>query len=337
MSVATVGTRLADLVDEAVVRHLGAGHTRRVVIAMSKDDNPKATVLVFPAGARHPALAIKAAATPGAQLSVEREAQALRELARLDPGLVGGTVPRLLEVQAVAGHTLLVATAQRGTPMSTGYHRWRHTASSWQVGDDFRAAASWLGLLGGVARISHAPEGWADRLTARWPGDPAAMECASEAERLEEALGTGAGSVVHGDFWCGNVMRERGLVSGVVDWEHACFGGDPIRDRVRFALAYTLYLDRHSREGVRVAGHRGLSAGPWGNPVRYLLTGRGWYPELVSAFIADGLVATGRSPALWRAALVLGLVEVAALADHPEFARQHLELAAELSPGAVRP
>ena len=335
MSVATVGTELADLVDEAVLRHLGSEPTRRVVIAMSKDDNPKATVLVFRAGGRNPALAIKAATTPGAQASVEREAQALRELQRLDPGLVGGTVPRLVELYGHAGHTLLVATAQGGMPMSTGYHRWRHTASSHQVGTDFRDAAAWLERLAGVASLTHEVEGWAHRLTTRWPGDGVATSCGATAERLEDELRTDVGSVVHGDFWCGNVMRERGVVSGVVDWEHARFGADPVRDRVRFALGYTLYLDRHSRPGVHVAGHRGLSAGAWGNPVRYLLTGRGWYPDLVAAFVGEGLAATGRSRALWRPALLLGLVEVATLADHPEFARQHLDLVAELSPGVV--
>ena len=54
--------------------------------------------------------------------------------------------------------------------------------------------------------------------------------------------------VMHGDFWCGNILRSGGRhrrrrlgARGL--------GGDPLRDRARFALAYTLYLDRHTARG----------------------------------------------------------------------------------------
>ena len=61
---------------------------------------------------------------------------------------------------------------------------------------------------------------------------------------------------MHGDFWFGNLLTRDGVVSGVVDWEHAAAQGSPLRDAVRFVLSYSLYLDRHTRPGRRVLGHR---------------------------------------------------------------------------------
>jgi len=157
-------------------------------------------------------------------------------------------------------------------------------------------------------------------------------ECAAAATQSIETEFEDADlcGIVHGDFWCGNILQTAGVVSGVVDWEHAVVGGDPVRDRVRFALSYSLYLDRHTRAGSPVHGHAGLRAGPWGAGVRYALRGRGWYPELVAGFVGDGLVATGRSRELWREAMLTGLAEIAVRSDHGGFARQRLELLGEL-------
>jgi hypothetical protein len=330
VSASLVEAGLGDLVHDAVQHHIRGVPTSLVVVAMSRDENPKATVLAFPHRSGFPTLVVKVAMTPGARWSVEREAEALRRLAQLDPGMVGGTVPSLLELQHHDGQTLFVSTAKQGVPYSTDYHRWRHTSSTHRVSADFAAAAAWLDALAERADLPCLPTTWPARLRARWPEDPLADGVAELAGRLEEALAIDRGTVVHGDYWCGNLLRSRGAVSGVVDWEHADFGADPVRDRVRFVVSYTLYLDRHTRPGARVAGHPGLVAGAWGEPLRHLVAGHGWYPELVSRFIGAGLVSTGREGNLWRAAVVLGLVEAAALGDHPAFARQHLVLAGEL-------
>ena len=42
-------------------------------------------------------------------------------------------------------------------------------------------------------------------------------------------------SMVHGDFWPGNLLVDRGRVLGVIDWEHARLTGSPARDLARFA------------------------------------------------------------------------------------------------------
>lgn len=326
---------VAPLVTDVVRAVLGPARTRSVVIGMSKDENPKATVLVQPDGASAPSLAIKVGMTPGAGEAVLREAAALQSLEQADPALVHGTVPRCLEVRTSGGHAVLVTSVCPGVPLSTTYHRWRHTARAERVRADFTAAATWLddlGRLPGQGGDPRADGAWSERIRSRWPGDEAAEEVALAVADRRDRIGAIDGStagMVHGDFWCGNVLHLDGAVTGVVDWEHARQDGDPLRDRVRFALAYALYLDRHTASGHRVAGHPGLVAGPWGEPVRHLLRGSGWFPELVAGFVGEGLSVTGRDPAHWPDALLLGLAEVAALSDHPAFARQHLELARE--------
>lgn len=333
-------TLLSDLVTEVVRDVLGAGPIRSAVVAMSRDENPKATVLVRPERAHAPSIAVKVGLTKGAARAVLREADVLRRLEQLDPTRVHGTVPGCLDVRTTGEHAVLVSSACPGVPLSTTYHRWRHTATSARVRADFAAAAAWLadlGRLDGESGVPDAARGrtdWPERVRRRWPDDEVAERVAAAVSERRDRIGHDGTSwptgVVHGDFWCGNVLREGEAVTGVVDWEHACLLGDPVRDRARFALAYALYLDRHTPAGHRVAGHPGLVAGRWGEPVRHLVSSPWWFAEIVAGFVGDGLATTGRDPARWRDVLVVGLAEIAALSDHADFARQHLELAAEV-------
>ncbi|MEW1952679.1 aminoglycoside phosphotransferase family protein [Terrabacter sp. NPDC080008] len=312
-------------------RHLGPQPARLALVAMSRDDNPKAVVVATPVGGA-PALAVKAALTPGAAESVRAEAAALTRLAELDPGLVEGTVPRPIALHDTAAGTFLVTTVATGRPLSVDYHRWHHTGRRRDVRADFAAAAAWLSRLHALA-VPSVPEPDTGRLLqARWAGEElgqaAADVCRGARERVGELDAT---HVAHGDFWFGNVLRTGRRVSGVVDWEHTVFGSSPLWDRVRFALAYTLYLDRHTAGGAPVHGHAGLRAVAWGDPVRHLLRGQGWYADLVSAFIAPGAERELRAVP-WRAALLVGLAQVAAGSDEPEFARAHALLLTEVGP-----
>ncbi|WP_330476157.1 phosphotransferase [Terrabacter sp. C0L_2] len=342
-----VDTDAGELLREVLQDHVGRPR-RLVVLAMSKDENPKTTVMVLPERASAPTLAVKVAWTSGARAAVAAEAAALRQVVAADPGLVGDTVPRLIEERQDARGAVMVTTAQRGISLSVDYHRWRHTARPRTVEHDFRCAAGWLDRLALVPLADVVEAGESDalapgaalarKLVARWPADPVALQLAERVRDSGALVGSGSSSsVVHGDFWCGNVLRRGGLVSGVIDWEHAAFGGDPVRDRVRFALSYALYLDRHTGPGRRVTGHADLVAGRWGEGVRYAMEGSGWFPRLVQAFVALGLQQTDRDPGLWRDALLVGLAEVAAGSDHEVFAGQHLALAASLSTSSVAP
>ena len=136
--------------------------------------------------------------------------------------------------------------------------------------------------------------------------------------------------MVHGDFWAGNLLVSQDAVTGVVDWAAAELSGEPLRDVVRFALSYSLYLDRHTRPGRPVRGHPGLRADGWGAGIRYALSGQGWYGQLVRGFVESALVRLGGPAGLWRAALLAGLGEIAATADHADFAIRHRDLLMQL-------
>ena len=331
MTAVAMGPAVGTLVRDIVHDHLPGRQTRTVVIAMSRDANPKATVMVFVDGAPSPLLALKVGLTEGACRSVGAEARALKALAAVDPTMVHHTAPRCLELRVAPVGTALVMTARAGVPMVIDYHRWRHSSQPERVRRDFVRADMWLRQLVRRSVTPELPVRWTEGIRTRF-GSDAVAECVVKAtQSIEDKLERpDLGALVHGDFWCGNILHTAGVVSGVVDWEHAEVGGDPVRDRVRFALSYSLYLDRHTRAGSPVHGHAGLRAGRWGAGIRYAVQGRGWYPELVAGFVGDGLEATGRSRDLWRTAMLSGLAEIAVRSDHDGFARQHLELLGEL-------
>lgn len=304
---------------------------RSLVLGPSKNPNAKITILLVSPASRRPVLAIKVPTTEAAACAVETEGRVLTDLRRLGLGLTT-TIPRVVDAVEFDGLAALVMTAVEGTPMSTAYLRWRHTARPAAVAADFAAAASWLAdLQCATAAETAALEmdaGVTSRLSSRF----------SEEEGLDgdlEALGAVHArlrrnavprTAVHGDFWIANVLLSRGMVSGVVDWEAGAASGEPMRDIVRFAIMYALFLDRRTRPGRRVTGHPGLRAGDWGAGVAYALDGTGWFPELFRRFLGDGLARLGASAAGWRDVALAGIAEVAALTDDDAFARLHLEL-----------
>jgi aminoglycoside phosphotransferase (APT) family kinase protein len=314
---------------------------RAACLALSRDPNAKVSILLFPPGAARPAYVAKVPTTDAAARSVEREAERLAEVGDRVPGPVSATIPKLVATVEHLGRPVLVMTALPGQSMLAAYHCWRHTARREAVAADFAAAGAWLaglhGAVGGNRQVSVAQmlDGVADVLGRRFGGQPGAdgdlADLASLAGRLEGHRTPQC--VVHGDFWAGNLLAERGRVLGVIDWEHACLTGSPVRDLARFATSYSLYLDRHTRPGRRVAGHRGLRAGRWGAGVEYAIDGAGWYPDLVRSFVMSGLGRLGASPSCWRDVLLADLATTAAAADHDEFARNHLLLFRRLTGG----
>lgn len=315
---------LADLVS--------APGTRTVVISASRDINAKVVVLVLPPGADQPALAVKAPTTDVAARAVEREGRLLCDLARLRLRTVGRTLPRFVRVLDAGGRPAVACTALPGVPMSTTYHSWRHTARPARVQRDFAVVGSWLAGFqsdtadrpGPIALLG------ADlaAIEARWPGDLRVDELRSRLADSRRRLADISlpRSAVHGDLWCGNLLVHDGALTGVVDWEHGALTGEPLRDVARFALSYSLYLDRHTVSGRRVAGHRRLVAGRWGAGIGYAIDGTGWYPTLVREFVGSALDRLGAPRRITRDVLLGGLAEVAATADHPDFAEHHLEL-----------
>lgn len=324
---------LADLVTE-----VGG---RIVCLALSKDPNAKVTILLFRPGEYLPCYAAKIPTTDAAVLSVRSEAARLGHVGRREIGRLAATIPQVVAITSHAGRPVLVTTALPGRVMLASYHAWRHTAHPAAVLADFDAAGRWLAELQhrtarGRADLACAVGDAAEAITRRFGDDD---DLAGDLELLAGVQDRLAGQqvprvVMHGDFWPGNLLVAGGQVTGVIDWECARTDGLPTRDLARFVIAYSLYLDRHTRPGRRVPGHQGLRAGPWGAGLDYAISGTGWYPELAQRFVADGLRRLGVPPDRWRDVVLAEIACVAAEADHPDFARNHLQVLRRLRPGS---
>ncbi|WP_112238784.1 aminoglycoside phosphotransferase family protein [Kribbella monticola] len=330
---------------------LFAPDTRGILIAASRDPDAKLTFIVTPAPTAYPgrpagAIAVKIPATAAAAAAIRHETEMLFDLRDADLGGLAGMVPQYLETLDSDGLPVLVSTALRGRPMSVTYHHWLHTARPRSVAADFALAGGWLrrfqrATSGEGSRI-HWAEEVADQLRDRWAGHQqleAALLRLASADRLLRAERVFR-SMVHGDYWFGNLLVRDGVITGVVDWECGARSGWPLRDLVRFAVSYCLYLDRHTRPGRRVLRHRGLRRTGFGAGISYGLLGDGWLPELVRSYLREGLATLGLPTELWYAAALTGLGEVAALANDDEFGSNHLELLAGLpssAPGQQEP
>jgi aminoglycoside phosphotransferase (APT) family kinase protein len=307
---------------------------RAACLAVSRDPNAKVTILLFPPGATRPAYVAKVPTTDAAARSVEREAEQLAEVGSRALGPVSTTIPKVVATVEHLGRPVLIMTAMPGQSMLAAYHSWRHTARPKTVAADFAAAGSWLtGLQSAAAGNRHVSlaemlDGVADVISRRFGSQPGADADLADLACLRGRLADHQTpqSVVHGDFWPGNLLIERGRVAGVIDWESARLTGSPARDVARFVTSYSLYLDRHTRPGHRVAGHPGLRADRWGAGVQYAIDGAGWYPDLARSFVMTGLERLGASPSCWRDVLLADLAVTAATADHDDFARNHLLL-----------
>jgi aminoglycoside phosphotransferase (APT) family kinase protein len=304
---------------------------RSLVVCASKNPNAKLIVLLVSPTTGRPLLAIKVPTTDAAAGAIEAERRILVELDDLDPAFAT-TIPRIVDVVEFNGRPGFVMTAAEGLPMKTSYLRWRHTATQASVAVDFTAIDGWVTELQRRTAGRRAPldmaAGIAPRLERRFPnreGLADDLEALSDVDaRLRRNMTPR--TAVHGDLWVGNVLLAGGRVSGVVDWEEATVSGEPVRDLVRFATMYSLFLDRRTRVGRRVAGHRVVRAGDWGAGVAYAVDGSGWFPDLFRRFLQNGLTRLGASSSSWRDATLAGIAEVAAFADDDDFASLHLDL-----------
>ena len=310
--------------------------SRTVLLDASRDPNASVTVLVMAPGEEEPHLAVKIATTRAAAGVIEREAEFLSQLRHLPLRRVAATLPRPAGVFDADGLLAVATSVVPGVPMRAGYHAFRHLRDPALVRADFTAAGNWLAGLHADSQAAAAPiallDGVAGRITARWPDDACATALAGQLGPVAVRLASASTprTVVHGDFWAGNLLVTGDTVTGVVNWASGELSGEPLRDVARFALSYSLYLDRHTRPGRKVAGHPGLRADGWGAGIRHAITGQGWFGDLVRGFVEVALGRLGAPARLWRDTLLAGLAEVAATADHPDFAARHRDLLLQL-------
>lgn len=307
-----------------------------VVSGISKDPNGKVTAMLIDRGSDQPALVAKVATTRQSAWALAAEAAVLEGLDRGRLGEIGASIPKVVGWTQDGGSSVLVLSGLRGSSMLAGYHAWRHTASPERVRADFAAVSDWLDRFQWATSGQTAP--LADRticgsIASRFDGDPLSAPALASLDKIQARLDSCASvaTAVHGDLWLGNILLQRGVITGVVDWEAGRLQGPPTGDWVRFALTYALYLDRHTRAGAQVPGHEGLKAGTWGSGIRHVLAGRSWFSELVKDFVGSALARLGADSQLWKDALREGLAAIAATADDPAFARRHLEIFVELS------
>jgi hypothetical protein len=315
---------------------INAPGIRTVMLDGSRDPSAGLIMLLLPDGTDQPELAVKLATNRAAADVIDREARLLTELRRRPMPRVDGTLPRMEGEFEVDGMLAIATSVVPGTPMRTRYHRYRHIARPPLVRADFAAAGNWLADLQADSMAEAAPisllDGVPELITSRWPADPRATALAERLEPVAARLACGLTprTVVHGDFWAGNILVTGNVVTGVVDWPSGRLVGEPLGDVARFALTYALYLDRHTRPGRAVAGHPGLRADTWGAGIRYAIAGRHWFGRIVGDFVAGALDRLSAPTGLWRDALLAGIAEVAATADHLDFAARHRDLALSL-------
>jgi len=344
-AVPEVAERLEALLAEhsavpALAEFVAESKLRSVVVGTSKDPNAKITMLLVAPEHRRVVAAIKVPTTDEAAGVVAAEGRVLRQLAQMAPELTA-RIPRNLGTVNFHGRPGLVMTAVAGTPMMTSYLGWRHTATPRRVADDFSAAGRWLAEFQRATASDRSAldmdDGVLARLESRFSDDARSGDDIARlgAIHAQLARSTTPRTAIHGDFWFGNILCAGSVATGVVDWEAGQASGEPVRDLVRFALGYAMFLDRGTKPGHRVAGHPQLRAETWGVGVDYALDGSGWFPDIVRGFLRAGLARLGAAPECWRGAALAGIAELAALTDHPEFARSNLELFRRLA--AQRP
>lgn len=309
-----------------------ASGLKSVMLGVSKDPNAKVTVLLVSPRTGRVELVVKLATSTTAALAVEREQRTLAEVRLLLPEPLRATLPRPVEMVEFEGRPAMVATALAGRPMTVSYLERRHTADRNKVARDLELAAAWLATIQSVTATTPAPIAVATGLDAllrrRFPEEPRHGPPFAALAELQARLSavTVARTVVHGDFWFGNVLLQNSRLSAVVDWEAAEVSGEPVRDLARFAISYALYLDHRTRRGRHVPGHAGLRAGGWGAPVEFALHGSGWFPELFRGFLEDGLRRLGAPTILWRDVALAGVAELAARSDDADFGRRNFDL-----------
>ena len=326
---------LADRSEEAdsgLASWLAPEGRRLLVLHHSRDADAGVVMLLFDAGMAQPSTALKIADSEEGAVRIDRERVQLRHIRQQQLGPVLSTVPELLPDRE-SRFAILPTKGQPGTPMLVAYHRPGHIRTPRAVHADFRSAGRWLAGLQATATGQHEPlavaGGCEAAATQLLRGDEQQLDqvlTSLAALRARLRRHVAALTVVHGDFWPGNALVEDGLIVGVVDWERAEAAGSPVRDLARFAVAYSLYLDRHTSPGRPVRGLRGLTAGAPGAGVLHAVDGTGWFPVTVRRYLRAGLARVGLPDSVARDAVQSEVASSAAEATDPDFARSQWAL-----------
>lgn len=291
--------------------HPGLSLTSGLVIGIDQDPTAKVTLILFDKGGRPGAVA-KVARQATTEQALLAEHAVLLDLQRSRLSTVAGELPQPLLLERIGGRAVLATTALPGAPLTVHYYHPGHVQDRELVGEDFRLAGSWLSRLQRETASSRAalgPQAFDEWIRPTFARYRETVGWSSWEEQLLDRLSLVAHELadvpvplvaVHGDYAIGNVLVDRGRVSGVVDWELGQRVGLPFSDLFKFAASYGSYLDRaapprngglpgHPGWAEAVQRWGGLVDAGWTNAVNLLHAyfGRGWFPDLVRAFLLE--------------------------------------------------
>lgn len=206
------------------------------VVCGQGDELSRGVFVLFPAGARRPAWALKFARVPGYREPFDRDEAALT-LAATAGGAAAARAPRLLGRFEVAGYEASVETAAVGSRLSGVLRATRSRGDRLRL---VEAVADWLvevALETRGARGSASDE--AQRLrrdvVPAWPGIDASL-----LNGIDELPGV----LTHNDLGGWNVVVEDRDRFTAVDWESARAGGLPLWDLWYFLASVLPQVDR---------------------------------------------------------------------------------------------
>jgi hypothetical protein len=327
----------------AVATSLGLPEvTGGIVVGVDYAPAAKVTLLLFGADGL-PHLVAKLARRPESERALVTEHTMLTNLWSPPGRAVTAELPRPLALEHISGRMVLLTTAVPGTPLTVRYYTPGHVCRADQVVQDFVLAGTWLArfqteTLSGTATLGRdAFEEWIRPTLQRyraeigWSSWESDLLTSHLPDLCAEFSGTRVPVVgVHGDYAPGNILTDRGRVSGVVDWELGRGAGLPFSDLFKFAASYGSYLDR-ARPPTRgtLAGHPGWSRARdrWGSMpgwsnrtgILYAFFGSGWFPQLVRSFLDRHLLRLQIPPAAARPFLLVFLAEQVLALEQPVY------------------
>jgi Phosphotransferase enzyme family len=312
-----------------------------VVVGIDTDPAAKVTLLLFDESGELGAVA-KVARQDTAEQSLLAEHAVLVRLWASPLPTTAGELPRPLLMTRLAGRTLLVTTALRGGPLAVRYYQPGHVQNPHLVAEDFRLAGTWIAKFqqetatGEVVLGIEAFDRWVAPVFERYRvtvgSSPWEEQLVGRLGELARELGGVRVPMVavHGDYAVGNLLAEGRHISGVVDWELGRRVGLPFSDLFKFVASYGSYLDRAAppRNGA-LPGHPGWADAcrrwggftQWANAlgVLYAYFGRGWFPDMVRAFLLEHFRRLDVPPAAAALFLPMFVAQQAMALENPIF------------------
>lgn len=319
-----------------------------LVVGLDRDPAAKVTLILFGEDGT-PSVIAKVARQAAAEQALLAEHAMLLDLWKSRLPTVAGELPRLLLIERIGGRVVLATTFLPGSPLTVRYYTPGHVQDPGQVAEDFRLAGSWLARFqratqsGGVVLGTKAFDDWVRPTFARYRDT---VGWSDWEQRLLDRLALLAHELdgvsvplvaVHGDYAIGNLLVDRGRVSGAIDWELGRQVGMPFSDLFKFAASYGSYLDRTAPPTHgKVPGHPGWAearerwgvfAG-WTNAVGFLHAyfGRGWFPELVRSFLLEHFGRLAVPPSAGALFLPAFVAEQAMALENPVYRKGYRSL-----------